>query len=89
MWGRSIQSFRHLELQNQFIISDSIGRARMVQQFWIGGRAGGGVQCYVLELGYTIYYIEHIILLNTSHCIMEDCSVALFLEKKRTLVIKQ
>ena len=35
MSKRLIQSFRHLEHQNLSIISDSIGRARMVQQFWI------------------------------------------------------
>ena len=28
---------------NNFYISDSIGGARMVQQFWIGGGVGGGV----------------------------------------------
>ena len=33
MSGRSIWLFRHLERQNPSIISDSIGRARMVQQF--------------------------------------------------------
>ena len=34
MLGRLIQSFRHIQCQNPSIISDSIGRARMVQQFW-------------------------------------------------------
>ena len=34
MSGRLILSFRHLAFQNQSIISDSIGRARMMQQFW-------------------------------------------------------
>ena len=33
MSGRLIQSLRHLECQNPFIISDSIGTARMVQKF--------------------------------------------------------
>ena len=33
MSGRLIRLFRHLEHQNPSIISDSIGRARMVQQF--------------------------------------------------------
>ena len=33
LWGRSIQSFRHLENQNPSIMSDSIGRAKMAQQF--------------------------------------------------------
>ena len=33
MSGRSIRSFRHLQCQNPSIISDSIGRARIVQQF--------------------------------------------------------
>ena len=33
MLGRLIRSFRHLQCQNPCIISDSIGRARMVQQF--------------------------------------------------------
>ena len=36
MLGRSIRSFRHLQCQNPSIISDSIGRARMVQQFQNG-----------------------------------------------------
>ena len=43
--GTSIQSFRHLEHQNLSIISEDIGRARMVQQFRrsrIGGVGGGG-----------------------------------------------
>jgi len=31
---RSIWFFRHLEHQNMSIISDSIGRAQMVLQFW-------------------------------------------------------
>ena len=38
MSKRLIQSFRHLEHQNLSIISDSIGRARMVQQFRRNGR---------------------------------------------------
>ena len=45
MSGRSIRSFRHLNHQNPSIISDSIGRARMVQQFRrsrIGGVVGVG-----------------------------------------------
>ena len=33
MLGRLIRSFRHLEHQNPSILSDYIGRARMVQQF--------------------------------------------------------
>ena len=33
MSGRVIRSFRDLKHQNPSIISDSIGRARMVQQF--------------------------------------------------------
>ena len=33
MKKRSIQLFRHLECQNPSIISEDIGRARMVQQF--------------------------------------------------------
>ena len=39
MMGRLIGLFRHLEHQNPSTISDSIGRARIVQQFqsWIGG----------------------------------------------------
>ena len=37
MSWRSIWSFRHLECQNPSIISEDIGRARMVQQFWNGG----------------------------------------------------
>jgi len=32
MSGRSIRSFRHLERQNPSIISDSIGRNRMLQK---------------------------------------------------------
>ena len=32
--GRSIWSFRHLELKNPFIILDFRHRTRMVQQFW-------------------------------------------------------
>ena len=36
MSGRSIWSFGHLECQNPSIISDSIARARMVQQFQNG-----------------------------------------------------
>ena len=32
MLGRSIWSFRYLEHQNLYIISDSIGGVRMVQQ---------------------------------------------------------
>ena len=44
MSGRSILLLRHLECQNTFIISEDIGRARMVQQFWrIGGGVGEGV----------------------------------------------
>ena len=35
--GRWIWSLRHLECQKPSIISDSIGRARMVQQFCKGG----------------------------------------------------
>ena len=34
MLGRSIRSFGHLEHQNPSIISEDIGRARIVQQFW-------------------------------------------------------
>ena len=37
MSGRLIRSFRHLELQYLSIISDSIGRVRMVQQFQRNG----------------------------------------------------
>ena len=37
MMGRSIWLLRHLECQNPSIISDSIGTARMVQQFWNRG----------------------------------------------------
>ena len=37
MSERSIRAFRHLEYQNPSIISDSIGRARMVQQLRIRG----------------------------------------------------
>ena len=33
MLGKSMLSFRHLECQNLSIISEDIGRARMVQQF--------------------------------------------------------
>ena len=40
MTGRSLRSFRHLEHQNLSIISENIGRARMVQQF---RRIAGGV----------------------------------------------
>ena len=43
MLGTSIRSFRHLEHQNPSIISDSIGRARMVQQFQRRSRRIGGV----------------------------------------------
>ena len=32
--GRSIRSFRHLELKNLSIISDFRHRSRMVQEFW-------------------------------------------------------
>ena len=42
MSGRSIRSFRHLQCQNPSIISDSIGRDRMVQQF----RRNGGTAEY-------------------------------------------
>ena len=41
MSGRSIKVFRHLEHQNQSIISDSIGRARIVQHFGNRRRKGG------------------------------------------------
>ena len=34
MLGRLIRLFRHLERQNPSIISDYIGRARIVQQLW-------------------------------------------------------
>ena len=34
MSGRSIQLFRHLEHQNPFIISDSIGIYRWLQKKW-------------------------------------------------------
>ena len=34
MSWRSIQLLRHFEHQNMSIISDSIGRARVVQKFW-------------------------------------------------------
>ena len=37
MLGSLIWSFRHLEHQYPSIISDSIDRARMVQQFWSNG----------------------------------------------------
>ena len=37
MSGTSIWLFRHLEHPNLSIISEDIGRARMVQQFQIGG----------------------------------------------------
>ena len=40
MLDTSIRLFRHLEHQNLSIISEDIGRARMVQQFW---RITGGV----------------------------------------------
>ena len=36
MSGTLMRSFRHLQCQNPSIISDSLGRARMVQQFWNG-----------------------------------------------------
>ena len=42
MLVRSIWSFSHLESQNPSIISNSIDRARMVQQFRNGGGGGGG-----------------------------------------------
>ena len=32
--GRSIQSFRHLELKNPYIISEFRHISRMVQEFW-------------------------------------------------------
>ena len=35
--GRSIQLFRHLKHQNMSIISEDIGRARMVQKFQRNG----------------------------------------------------
>ena len=41
--GRSIRSFRHLELQNPSIISDFRHRSRMVQHFW-RRRNGGGTE---------------------------------------------
>ena len=47
MSERSMRSFRHLECQNPFIISDSIGRAMMVQQFW--NRTERGRSTVVLE----------------------------------------
>ena len=34
MSGTLIRSFRYIENQNLSIISEDIGRARMVQQFW-------------------------------------------------------
>ena len=46
MLGRSIWLFRHLEHQNLSIISEDIGRARMVQQF---GRNGTERSTVVLE----------------------------------------
>ena len=36
--GRSIRSFRHLELKNPSIISDFRHRTRMVQEFWSSSR---------------------------------------------------
>ena len=44
MSKRLIQSFRHLEHQNLSIISDSIGRARMVQQILNGRDQKGGME---------------------------------------------
>ena len=58
--GRSIWSFRHLELKNPSIISDFRHRSRMVQpaqQFWKdgcnnsrgaeGGEGGGGAEVHL------------------------------------------
>ena len=48
MSGTLIRSYRHLEHQNPLIISEDIGRARMVQQFrrsrrsWRSRIGGGG-----------------------------------------------
>ena len=44
MSGTSQWSFRHLKHQNPSIISDSLGRARMVQQLLIRGGGGGGLK---------------------------------------------
>ena len=42
--GTSIRSFRHLEHQNPSIISEDIGQAKIVQQFWSSWIRGGGVR---------------------------------------------
>ena len=61
MLGRSIWSFKHLEHQNQSVISDSIGRVRMVQQFrrrrsLIGG-VGSDQRSTVDTLSVVIYKV--------------------------------
>ena len=61
MSGRSIRSFRHLEHQNPSIISESIGRDRMVQQFWNRRRRRSTVLCIrvgiMCEFNVNIYMI--------------------------------
>ena len=44
MLGMILWSFRHLERQNLSIISDDIGRARMVQHFQNGMERNGGME---------------------------------------------
>ena len=43
MLGTLIQSFRHLEQQNPSSISEDIGRATILYQFWRIGGVGGVV----------------------------------------------
>ena len=52
IWGRSLRSFRHLQCQNPSIISDSIGRARMVQQFWNEGARSEWIRLEELEYSW-------------------------------------
>ena len=56
MSGRSIRSLRHLQCQNLSIISNSIGRARMVEQFQRSWIVGGGVGSEEEEEEYSAKY---------------------------------
>ena len=77
MLGRSIFLFRHLECQNLSIISDSIGRARIVQHFLRSRRSWirGGVQ---LSYGDIFLYCQFL-LININNFVLFNINCFIYL----------
>ena len=85
--GRSIWSFRHLELKNLSIISDFRHRSRMAQEFWRRRRRSSRVSSsrstvlledviilYIIVLYYILLYciVLYCIIL---YCILPCCNI--------------